>query len=205
MTGGGAVACAAALLVVALPCAAAAQAVEVSPFVGYRFGGDFFEIVTGRPVDTDGTRSLGIAVDLPFDKDLQFEALYTHQHARLELSNSTFGPAGVWRVNVDHWQAGGLREFDTGTTRPFLTGTLGLTRYSGNGDSELRFGLGAGGGVKLLPTPRVGLRLDGRVFTTFVDANVGFLACTVGTCLVGFNANLVWQAEFSAALVVRFD
>src|SRR4029079_11864555 len=74
------------------------------------------------------------------------------------------------RVAVDHWQGGGLQEFDGARVRPFLTGTLGLTRYASPTDSEIRFTLGAGGGVKLFPVSRLGIRLDGRAFATFLDS-----------------------------------
>ena len=40
-----------------------AQGIEITPFGGYRFGGDFFEIVTGQPVDTDGAPAVGGIVD----------------------------------------------------------------------------------------------------------------------------------------------
>jgi len=83
---------------------------------------------------------------------------------------------------------------------------LGLTRYAGDGDSEIRFTLSAGCGVKLFPTRHLGARLDGRVYTTFVEADVGLLACSSlsGTCLVGFRADVVWQAEGTAGVVFRF-
>ena len=91
-----------------------------------------------------------------------------------------------------------------GRLRPFLTGTLGLTRYAAEADSELRFTLGAGGGMKLFPTPHVGLRLDGRVFATFVDAGGSVIACSPGSCFLALHADVVWQAEFTAGVVVRF-
>jgi len=40
-----------ALVLAANAVGASAQTVEISPFVGYRFGGDFFERVTGQAVD----------------------------------------------------------------------------------------------------------------------------------------------------------
>jgi hypothetical protein len=46
------------------------------------------------------------------------------------------------------------------------------------------------------------LRLDGRVFTTFVDVDAA--ARCSGGCLVGLNVNVVWQAEFTAGLVLVF-
>lgn len=188
------------------PSTAAAQTVEVTPFGGYRFGGDFFELVTEQPVDLDGAPALGVAVDVPVSNGFQIEGLFTHQEAHVSVPARPFGPAKRWRVSVDHWQGGGLQEFDSGRARPFLTGTLGLTRYAADGDSEIRFTASAGGGVKLFPVPRIGLRLDGRMFATFVegDGDGGFFACTPGICLIALDAHVVWQAEFTAGVVVKF-
>jgi hypothetical protein len=182
-----------------------AQGVEVAPFGGYRFGGDFFEIVTGRPVDLDGAAALGVVVDVPLSNGFQVEGLFTHQHAQVVVPGTFVRPTAPWRISVDHWQGGGLQEFGFGRMRPFLTGTLGLTRYAAEADSEIRFGLGAGGGVKVFATPHIGLRLDGRVFATFVDADGRFLACAPGACFLTINADLVWQAEFTAGVVVKFN
>jgi hypothetical protein len=63
---------------------------------------------------------------------------------------------------------------------------------------------GAGGGVKLFATPNLGLRLDGRVFATFLDANVRAGACSAGTCLLLTHVDVAWQMEFTAGLVVKF-
>ena len=46
------------------PSTSHAQAVEVTPFVGHRFGGDVFERVIGQPVDLDGTRAVGAVVNV---------------------------------------------------------------------------------------------------------------------------------------------
>jgi hypothetical protein len=183
-----------------------AQAVEVTPFVGYRFGGDFFERITGQSVDLDDTRTVGAVVNVKFNDDGLFaEALFTHQEARLTFPGGLFAPPTGWRITVDHWQGGGLQEFGTNQrARPFLTGLLGLTRYAAEGDNEVRFTVSAGGGVKLMPRPRVGVRLDGRVFATFADVEGRAIACSPGFCLVALDATVVWQAEFSAGLVVVF-
>ena len=191
----------------ALEPALSAQGVEVTPFGGYRFGGDFFELITGQPVDLDGAATLGFVVNVPISNGMQFEGLFTHQDAGISVPARPFGPATLWKVSVDHYQAGGLQEFgDRARVRPFLTGMLGLTRYAAEGDNELRFALSAGGGVKLFPTPRVGLRLDGRAFATFVDAGGHLVACSAGSglCLLALHVNLVWQAEFTAGLVFKF-
>jgi hypothetical protein len=57
--------------------------------------------------------------------------------------------------------------------------------------------------VKVFPTPHVGLRLESRVFATFVDANGTAIACGPGGCLLALHVNVAWQIEFTAGLVVR--
>jgi hypothetical protein len=189
-----------------LACAAdaRAQSVEVMPFGGYRFGGDFFELVTGRPVDTDGAPAVGVVVDVPLSEGLQVEGLFTRQRAHVPGLANSVGSVSRSRVTVDHWQAGGLQEFRAGQVRPFLTGLLGLTHYAAESDNEVRFTVGAGGGVKLFPVPHIGVRLESRLFATFIDAEGRFGACTPGTCIVAIRADVVWQTEFTAGLIVRF-
>ena len=183
---------------------ASAQTFEVTPFAGYRFGGGFFERLTGQPVDLDGAASFGVVVDVPLQVGLQVEALFTHQHAHVFVSAPQSLTATRWRFAVDHWQGGGLQEFGGGRVRPFLTGTVGLTRYAAQDDSEIRFAVSAGGGVKLFPSPHVGVRLDGRVFATFVDADATIGVCSSGGCLIGFRTDVVWQTDFTAGVIFRF-
>jgi hypothetical protein len=180
-----------------------AQGFEVTPFGGYRFGGDFFKLIAGQPVDTDGAPAVGAIVDIPLRNGLQFEALFTHQDAHVSVATGPFSPPVRWRISVDHWQGGALQEYADGRVRPFATGMLGLTRYAGEGDSEIRFSVGAGGGVKLFPLSRVGVRLNSQVSATLVYADARVLACGPGLCFVGLDADIVWQIEFTAGLIVK--
>jgi hypothetical protein len=183
-----------------------AQDVEVSPFYGYRFGGDFVELYAARPLDFDGAPATGIIFDarLYDGDDFQIEGLFTHQAATVLVAQAPGRPATEWRVSADHWLAGGLQEFNGGPLRGFTTGMLGLTRYAAEGNSEFRFTLSAGGGVKVFADRRVGVRLDGRVFATFIDGSGNSIACTPGVCLVGLYVNVAWQADFTAGVTVRF-
>lgn len=183
-----------------------AQAIEVTPFVGYRLGGDFFELVRGQTVGLDGARTVGAVVNVRFNNQGLFaEALFTHQETRLTFPGELLAPRTDWRITVDHWHGGGLQELGTRQrVRPFLTGLLGLTRYSAEGTNEFRFTVSAGGGVKLMPVRHIGVRLDGRVFATFADIEGRSIACSPAVCLVALDAHIVWQGEFSAGLVVAF-
>jgi hypothetical protein len=180
-----------------------AQGVELMPFSGYRFGGDLFELAAGHPADQDGSPAVGFVVNVPLSNGMQVEAMITQQRASVPIAAAPFSNAALRRVTVGVAQIGGLQELSEGRIRPFLTGVLGLTRYASEVNSEVRFTVGAGGGVKLFPVSRVGLRLDGRLYTTFVDADLRFLACTPGTCLTALHVDFAWQAEFSAGIVFR--
>ena len=183
-----------------------AQTFDLTPFAGYRFGGDFFELLTGRSVDLDGSPAFGLILDVPTRNDFQVEGLITVQRADVVVPGIGPGfeaPEARLPMSVDHYMAGGLQELDGGQMRPFLTGLLGLTRYAAPGDTEIRFTTAFGGGVKLIPSRRIGVRLSGQVFATFVDAGAGAFACTPSRgCLIGFHANVVWQFEFTAGLIL---
>lgn len=182
----------------------AAQSVEIAPFGGMRFGGGLFEASSGRPIDTDAAPAVGLTVDVPLSGGLQLEAAVSHQRATIFVPGRPFAPGGYSRFTVDHYQVGGLQEYPlSSAARPFVTGVLGLTRYASDGNGEIRFTTGAGGGIKLFPLSHVGVRLDGRVFATFVDAEGTALVCANQTCFVGLHVNIAWQAEFTAGLVVR--
>lgn len=181
-----------------------AQTIEVSPFVGYRFGGDLYEVYTGAALDIDGAAAVGGVVDVFVERGLSLSFLYAHQDARIESVDSWGRVTDYGRLSVDHWHVGGTQEFTAGAVRPFVVGTLGLTHFGAPGDSELRFSMAAGGGVKLMPTRHLGLRLDGRVYAVFVDGWTSAGACGGAGCLVAVDVSITWQAEFTAGVVVAF-
>ena len=191
------------LLEVCLGGAAVAQTVQVAPFGGYRFGGDLYEEITATSLDIDGAPSVGATVDVFIDRSLSVTFIYSHQDARVDLPRPPGVPERV-SLSIDHWHVGGTQEFGRDAVRPFLVGTLGLTHYGGGGDSEVRFSMGGGGGVKLMPHDRVGFRLDGRVYAVFVDGGVDSGICSPNACLLGFDYSVAWQAEFTAGLVLAF-
>ena len=190
------------LIALVTPVAAPAQTIQIAPFGGYRFGGDLYELSTGTPLDIDGAPSYGVVFDAFFDVGRSVTFIYSHQSAPIDLVINA-APKRV-RVSVDHWHAGATDEIGgTPRVRPFLTGTLGLTRYGGSGDAEIRFSMAAGGGVKLLATPRIGARFDGRVYAVFVDGS-GTAICSPAICGIGLKVSVAWQAEFTAGLVISF-
>jgi len=180
-----------------------AQGIEVAPFAGYGFGGNPFDGAAGRVLDGDGSRVLGALVDIPLPNGLHFEGLFSRQAADVLVAFQPLAPPAPLRLSVDHWQGGGLQEFGIGQFRPFAVGTLGLTRYAAGANSEVRFSFGAGGGVKLFPVSHIGVRLDARLFGTLIDVDGTRVICVTGACAVALHLHVLWQAEFTAGLIVR--
>jgi hypothetical protein len=189
------------------PCAAGAQGVEISPVVGYGFGSDFVETLTDGPIDRDGASTIGGSMDVPIgNQGLFLEILYTHSQARFDAISTTGAPLRL-HASVDYWHAGGIQEFTTlssAIARPFLTGTVGLTRFAAGGESEVRFSVAAGGGIKLRANRHFGARLEGRVFATIDDASATTAACAPGRCLVRLHLAVDWQASLTSGLVFAF-
>jgi len=189
-----------------LPWTVAAQGVEVTPIVGYGFGSDFVETLSGTPIDRNGASTVGGAMDVPIGNEgLFLEILYTHQQALFDAPTTT-GPPVPLRASADYLHVGGIQElgFNRGIARPFLTGTVGLTRFAAGADSEVRFSVAAGGGVKLHANRHFGARLEGRVFMTIDEGNAHAVACAPGRCLIHLNLSVVWQAALTSGLVVGF-
>lgn len=181
-----------------------AQTFQVTPFAGYRFGGDLYEVMTGTRLDIDGAASFGAVGDVFFDIGRSVTFIYSHQEAPIDVAVPGGGRTRV-RLSVDHWHAGATDELGgTPRVRPFLTGSLGLTRFGGAGDTEMRFSMAASGGVKLLASPHYGARFDARVYAVFTDANATSGICGTGGCIIGLNVAVVWQAEFTAGFVITF-
>ena len=186
------------------PSTASGQGIAIVPLAGYRFNNDLFEAATNRPVDVDGAPVLGGALNIGMGNGLWFEALFTRQRADVMSPGALPGAPVPSRVIVDQWLAGGRQEFAGYRVRPFFTGLLGLTRFGADGDDEVRFTIGAGGGVEVPVQRRLGLRLDSRAFATFVDLDARAGVCGGGGCFIAVNANVVWQIEFTADVVIVF-
>lgn len=158
---------------------------------------------TGAALDIDGASTLGGTVEIPVGTGTFVSVLYSHQGTRLDVADAWTGAVRDVTLAIDHWHVGATQELDTGRVRPIIFGSAGLTRFGSAEDAETRFSLAAGGGIKLMPSRRVGIRLDGRVYAVFVDGQSGGI-CASGTCLINFNVSMAWQAEFTAGLVLAF-
>jgi hypothetical protein len=185
---------------------AAAQTVEITPFGGYRFGGSIGEVSTGPVVDDDGGPSFGVVVDVVFGTltdGLKVEGVFSHEEADLKVRTGIFDPPSSVRAQVDQLLVGGNRDLTDGRARPFLSGLLGLTRYAVPGDTEVRFAIGVGTGLKVYATRNIGLRLDARGYMTIVNLG-GAGVCGGYGCAIRFDVSPAFQGDLTAGLLIAF-
>jgi hypothetical protein len=185
---------------------------ELTPYAGYRIGGEFEGQNGGGSFKLDEGNSEGLIFNIAArDVNTQWEVLYGHQSTAV-TTQFAFDPAARLGLDVEYFQFGGTYMFDSGDddTRPFVALTAGVTHFGPTlpgVDSESYFSGSFGGGVQLRKTKRVGVRLEARVFATFVDTD-GALFCHSGAqgavCAIQIHGTALYQWEGSAGVVFRF-
>ncbi len=207
------------LLLLMLPALAQAEVkygVEITPFAGYRLGGEFDAEededgnTTGADIDIDDAASFGLIVNWPSVENTEWEVYLSRQSTSLEAAGLFVPPeTPPTDLDITYLQAGGTYWFEGERARPYIVATVGLSRFEpdeSSFDSETFFAFGIGGGYKIAPTSRIGLRLEGRVFGSVVDSDKADFCRSGGAasgCLITASGSIVWQWEVLAGLVFR--
>jgi hypothetical protein len=211
------------LATAALPAAAQERPsrFELTPYGAYRFGGEFEAEDTddgdtsndGRDFELHEGNATGLILDIRTNSvNTQWEILYAHQDTQLETEATFTAGAPLLDLDVDYLQFGGTYLFDeaSDSTVPFVAMTAGLARFEPEApglQAENYFSGSLGGGVQLRADKPIGVRLEARVFGTFVDSD-STLFCRTGPeanfCALSVSGSVLVQFEARAGLVVRF-
>jgi hypothetical protein len=148
---------------------------EITPFIGYQFGGDFIDRWSDDDTidaDIDESSNYGLMVNIGVIEGFQIELMYSRQDTELEQTRRLPEVLPSPDITVEYYHFGGLYQWRFDKVVPYVAGSLGATRFDPEFlDSETKFSWSAGGGVKLMFNPHVGLRLDGRFFSTYIESN----------------------------------
>lgn len=185
---------------------------ELTPFIGARMGGGFDveDDVTGATssVDLDSGTSYGIDLGLYRNEVGFYELLYSTQETSLDSDVPALGDVDV---RVDYLQIGGTAFFDQGQRwLPYLSMTLGaamLEPKQGNYDSETKFAMSLGGGLRFPLSDHVAATLGLRAYVTFLSSDTDLFCASTGEnagCLVRSSGTTFWQGEGQLGLTVRF-
>jgi hypothetical protein len=184
---------------------------EVTPFVGYRMGGDFdLENMNGAAagsVDLENHGSFAVAVNLLIDQTSAYELFYSRQETSVKNSS----PLAPFDLDIEYLHLGGtLVLSEELPVVPYMAGGLGLTRLSpqtGDGSEDTRFSVSLAGGLRLPITERFSARLEARGYLTFVNSDSQFFCASGsfgGVCAVRVKSNTLFQYELLAGASFAF-
>jgi opacity protein-like surface antigen len=182
---------------------------EITPYAAYRFGGSFDEQDGDGRIDLNDSNAQGLMFNVMANYNGQFELIYARQSTAADTRGFLVNDPTI-DIDIEYFQFGGTYLFDGDNTRPFIALTIGMSRFDPgltDSDSETFFSASFGGGVQLNATKRLGVRLEARVFTTFVNDDTDFFCSSIngaGACLIQIDGNLLSQWEARAGLVFRF-
>jgi hypothetical protein len=179
------------------------QQFAITPFYGFRFGGEVEDITTGTKYDFDDGPAYGLCMSFaPPDYLGRFELLWSHQDSGINFKGA--GGLGDVDLTVDVIQFGGVSEFGTERFREYVSAHIGATHYSVDGfGSDTRFSFGIGAGVKAFLTKNLYLCADIRGFCTVTDAEGGFIYYN-GITIASFSGETMWQGQISLGLGLTF-
>ena len=186
------------------PAAPAKYRVELIPLIGVRGGAD---LEADRPAVPPATAnpalSFGLTIDVFLRPDAWFEVFVDHQTLHFTSDPSAFGTSS-FEFAVDYLQFGGGYGPAEGRVQPYVTASVGLTRYGANsGDVGSTIGLSGslGGGMKVPVGKRLALRFEFRGYATLTDAEIS-ATCGPG-CFVNFAADGWYQLAGTVGLAVK--
>lgn len=160
--------------------------VELNPFGGYLFGGEFdsgSNSLFNTQVDVDDHATYGMRFGFPVTALLEVEFQYSRTCTAFVTSDggTLFGPGPreLGDLDIDYYL--GYVTFNFGHNPrivPYATAGMGATRLDPRvegspADAEHRFTASLGGGVRLMFNEHFGLRLDGRNYVTLLNTNDG--------------------------------
>lgn len=193
------------VLFVLLSIGVKAQIVELTAFTGYTLNGDlrtYYEFY-----DVDNSPNFGGIVSIEAARGSFVELMYSRNETKFYYSLN--GSKASVDMAIEHYQFGSLQQFDVHKIiKPFASLSIGLSRYHPKDklDSKQIYDVWAftpilGGGVKLLLTDRIAIRLQGRfILPLHVNIGSGYTAGYGG--LIGIPSV---SGDFTAGLVLRLN
>ena len=185
---------------------------EMTPWIGYRMGGEF--VVPGtdgdeQDVDLDPAASYGIDLGVYRDGQSFYELFYSRQEASLDSNDAALANVDV---SIEYFQVGGTALFESEQQWlvPYLSLTIGATRLApkqGPYDSETKFSGTVGGGLRIPFNDRVAANFGLRGYLTFIDSDTDIFCVsgeTGGTCLLRSKGSTIFQGEAQLGLTLRF-
>ena len=216
-------AAAAIALVGVLPAAAQEPRVEISVLGGWTLsdgvegdtvlGGDgnLYDRIDPKDSFNWGLQAAGLVSD-----GVEIGFLFNQQMTTFQVSGTATKDIGDTTINGYHGYIGYNLGDSSSTVRPYIMIGAGATSYSGlsftraNGQTQeiggdTQFSTTWGAGVKIFPSPKVGLRMGMRWTPTYIKSDAeGYWCDPYWGCYTVGDAQYSNQWDFSGGITFRF-
>lgn len=183
------------------------SAFELTPFIGYRWGGTIFAdqtFIFGEDVDVESSPNFGVNFAIPLgNTGMKLELMANRQSSELTTGSGLFEPdEEVADIDVTYLHAG--LQFPFARSRnatPYVIVSAGLANLDPQitgVDAEQRFSASAGIGVKVPMSRSLSFRFEGRGYYTALQEDD---ECNI--CDYYYNEDF-YQGEVNAGLVFSF-
>ncbi len=184
--------------------------VEITPFIGYRWGGELTENYWfEEDLDLEAENSFGLLVDIPLTNHFQLELLADHQSTEM-LDVTYFSPRMI-DVDITYYQVGVLWHWNVRRFRAFVASGLGFAEIDPHlmgATREEKFSGSIATGIKTQISKHIGLRLEARGFWANTGDGWDWEDCEEGDC---WDEEWDWdgtddlfQGQVSVGLIVSF-
>ncbi len=183
---------------------------ELTPSYGY--------LVSTNINTTDGelvvkdSPDYGLTLDIGHAniRGAKLQLMYNRQDTRMELKEYPSGTRKeLFDLSIEYWQLGVVREVPIQSKKITPYGVVGLgaanfnpvgTEYS----NEWFFSAHFGGGLKMILSDALGIRLQARALLPFSYSGGSFW-CGSGGCSVGIGSySSIIQFDFTAGIIIAF-
>lgn len=188
---------------------------ELTPFVGYRWGGTIYSDTTdlfGEDVDVASNGNYGVNFGIPMgNTPLKLELMVNRQDSHLETAGGgLFTPNDrVANMHITYYHAGLQVPFsESRNAVPYAIISAGVSNLKPDivgVSADNRFSASAGVGVKIPINPNFGIRLEGRGYFTSLDNGNGDRCGNYPyRCYDNYYGHDLYQGEANLGFVISF-
>jgi hypothetical protein len=180
---------------------------SVTPFVGWRAGGDFDFESSELRADVNSHVSGALSMTMSIDEISAYEVFYSSQKSSLSGDVPLKGES----IDVQYLHFGGtLITLEDEWLKPYIAGGLGITRMhvrapESNDDSN--FSISFAAGLYLPVTPRFDVRIEARAYFTFLSSESSIFCGfgeVGGACALRSSGTVFDQYDILAGATFRF-
>ncbi len=189
------------------PVVAMAQGFELTPFAQFGSGGNFDTVDDEgftRHGSFDSSGGFGIGIDWVSTPDTRMGLYLSRQRSQYRDEGSYGDVSADIGLDIDYYHyEGKYMVRRSKRSVPYIEMSVGATVLRPeSGSASGRFSFGIGGGLSYDLSPRVALRLDGRILTT-TAGSYGAIACSPGFCAASVSGSYFSQFVAAAGLTFR--